>query len=183
MRILWWGSPGFLGSVFSSGTPRDPGQGTQSGSTLGWGAGGGKGVKEPDPNTAQPGAPCAGDKDKPGEQGVPGCSMGTFEEPPISPNSHQPHGLKLETSDLSSCLGAPQPQRNNTKGSPGGLQIPSAPSNGGGGAIPEDPVAVQGVLEGSPHHPHPEHVLGPRHCPQHDTGSPAVLQAGEALWL
>lgn len=51
------------------------------------------------------------------------------------------------------------------------------------GAIPEDPVAVQGVLEGSPHHPHPEHVPGPRRCPQRDAGSPAVLQAGEALWL
>lgn len=131
MRVLWWGSPGFLGSVLSSGAPSDPEQGAQSGSTLGWGAGGAKEVKEPDPNTAQPGAPCAGDKDKPGGQGVPGCWMGTFEEPPISPNSH---GLKHETPDLSIYLGAPQPQRCRFPGAtPGWLQIPSAPSSGGGG--------------------------------------------------
>lgn len=81
-RVRNPGSPAVsFEAEFSSGTPGDPGQGAGSGSTLGWGAGSGEEVKEPDPGTAQPGAPCVGDKDKPGEQWDPGCCTGKFGGP------------------------------------------------------------------------------------------------------
>lgn len=44
----------------------------------------------------------------------------------------------------------------------------------------------RGSQRGPPAILSPEHVLtvpGPRRCPRRGAGSPAVLQAGEALWL